>query len=80
MDLVKSESKWPVRYRVEKFSKLDGLCAKVRLHHAPDFCHEMIKNVDGTNTGKIAPCARMGIESALACTGAKFVKSICVPQ
>jgi hypothetical protein len=43
MNLMKIESKWPVRYRVEKFSKLDGVYARVRLHHSTDFCHEMVR-------------------------------------
>jgi hypothetical protein len=52
MDLVKSQSLWPMRYRVEKFSELDELCARVRLHEAPDFHHEMVRKADENGIGK----------------------------
>jgi hypothetical protein len=49
---VKSLRLWPMRYRVKNFNDLDELCAKVRLHEAPNFCHEMVRKVDNQNTGK----------------------------
>jgi hypothetical protein len=50
MDLVKSQGKWPVRYRIEKFT--GGIFARVRLSSSPDFCHEIVRNVDGKNNGR----------------------------
>jgi hypothetical protein len=50
MDLVKSQGKWPVRYRIEKFTS--GIFARVRLSNSPDFCHEMVRSVDGKNNGR----------------------------
>jgi hypothetical protein len=50
MDLVKSQGKWPARYRVERFTS--GIFARVRLSSSPDFCHEMVRNVDDKNNGR----------------------------
>jgi hypothetical protein len=40
------------RYRVEKFSDLNGLLGRVRLNEAPDFHHEMVRVADENGLGK----------------------------
>jgi hypothetical protein len=72
MNLLKIDSKCIdiVSKSSTKWTK--SLLARVRLHHADFFCHEVIARKIGcfTNTGKVRPCVRDGSQSAPPCTGA----------